>query len=132
MTPQTPLEEALRILPAQKKALIKLGLKTVRDLLYHFPARYGETLAIQPISSLKAGESAVIYGQISKLKTLKAWIKKIPMSEATISDTTGSVKLIWFNQPYIAKMFMEDAKVKIEGKVTERKGELYISNPEIR
>lgn len=131
MTPDTPLDQAVRILPAQKKALAKLGIVTIRDLLYHFPARYGETLAIQPISSLKKGDSAVIYGKVSKLKTVKAWVKKIPMSEATIEDTTGHIKVIWFHQPYIAKMIPEDSLVKAEGKVSERKGELYLSNPEI-
>ncbi|MEK7596914.1 MAG: ATP-dependent DNA helicase RecG, partial [Patescibacteria group bacterium] len=50
-----------------------------------------------------------------------------------ITDDTGSIKAVWFNQPYIAKMISENSPVRIEGKISERKknGELYLSNPKI-
>ena len=54
------------------------------------------------------------------------------MAEATVEDSTGKIKVIWFNQPYIAKMLPEGAFVKVDGKVSERKGELYLTNPEAK
>lgn len=125
------LSKEFRLLDIQKKALSKLGINTIEDLLYHFPVRYGDTSKMKAIESLTKGEDATIFGTISGLKTSKAFIKKIPMSEGTITDDTGSIKVIWFNQPYIAKMHHEGQLVRIEGKVTERKGELYMSNPKI-
>lgn len=127
-----PISEHFRLIPAQKKALDRLGLKTIEDLLYHFPSRYGITAEIKNIQSLVPGEHAAIYGKITGLKTSKAWIKKMPMAEAHIEDSSGKMKVIWFNQPYIAKMIPEGAFVKAEGKVSERKGELYMSNPETK
>ena len=53
------------------------------------------------------------------------------MAEAYIEDESGKIKAIWFHQPYLAKMIGENALVKAEGKVSERKGELYMSNPKI-
>jgi ATP-dependent DNA helicase RecG len=53
------------------------------------------------------------------------------MSEAKISDETGSVKIVWFNQAYIAKMIKENSLVRVCGKVSERKGLIYFSNPKI-
>ena len=125
------IEENFRLADIQKTALRKLGIKTVEDLLYHFPVRYGDTSQMKNIGSLVVGESVAIFGKISKLKTSKAFRKKIPMAEAYIEDESGKIKAIWFHQPYLAKMIGENALVKAEGKVSERKGELYMSNPKI-
>lgn len=127
---ETPVGNALRLLEAQKEALKRLGISTVGDLLYHFPARYGTTAGVRSVASLQKGETAVVFASMSGLKTSKAWKKKVTMSEATATDNSGSIKVIWFHQPYIAKMIKEGSVVRLEGKVSERKGELYLANPE--
>ena len=128
-----PLSELFRIDFKQKAALKKLGLLNVQNLLHHFPSRYGDTSQIKNIESLVVHENAVIFGKISKPKTSKGFRTKIAMAEGWIEDSTGSIKAIWFNQPYIAKMIAEDTLVRVEGKVSERKktGEFYFSNPKI-
>jgi ATP-dependent DNA helicase RecG len=125
------LTENLRILEGQKLALKKLSIKTVEDLLYHFPVRYGDTSQKRNIASLSTGESATIFGKISGLKTSKSFKSKIPMSEAWIEDESGRIKAVWFHQPYIAKMLQDGFFVRADGKVSDRKGELYMSNPKI-
>lgn len=125
------LEKEFRLNPNQKSALKKLGIFTIEDLLYHFPTRYGDTSEIKYVENLNKGDTSVVFGTISGLKTSKAFIKKIPMSEAIIEDETGKIKLVWFNQPYIAKMIRDGSNVRVEGKVAERKNELYMSNPKI-
>lgn len=122
-----------RLSEFQKNALKKLGIKTVAGLLYHFPVRYGDTSEIKNIEDLVAGERAVIFGKISKLKTSKGFRTKIPMAEGFIEDATGEIKVIWFNQPYLAKMISEGSFVRAEGRVSVRKknGELYLSNPKV-
>ena len=127
----SPLEAITRPNEFEKKALKKLGLKTVGDLLYYFPARYGDTSEKKNIGALLAGEKAVVFGRISGLKTSKGFRTKIAMSSATIEDESGKIKAVWFHQPYIAKMIHEGAFVRADGKVSERKGELYLSNPKI-
>ena len=131
MNPLSPLEKEFRLTPVHKTALKKLGISTVEDLLYYFPVRYGDTAEINYVENLAKGDSSVVFGTISGLKTSKAFIKKIPMSEATLTDDTGKIKLVWFNQPYIAKMMREGALVRVEGKISERKNENYMSNPKI-
>jgi ATP-dependent DNA helicase RecG len=127
----SPIEGNFRLMEPQKKALKKLGIKTVEDLLYHFPIRYGDTSEKRNIGNLIEGEKAVIFGKISGLKTSKSFKSKIPMSEAWIEDESGKIKAVWFHQPYIAKMIHENAYVRADGKVSNRKGELYFSNPKI-
>ncbi len=125
------LDTIARLTPAQKQGLHKLKLITVRDLLFHFPSRYGAPGIQKKIASVLAEEQVVLYGTIEKLKTSKAFRKKIAMAEARLTDDTGNIKLIWFHQPYIAKKFKENMLVRVEGKVFERNGSYYLSNPKI-
>jgi ATP-dependent DNA helicase RecG len=131
MNPFDLLSKHFRLHDEERKGLAKLGLITVRDLLYYFPARYGDSAESKRIGELIAGEQASVFGKIRSLKTGKAYVKKISMAEGVIEDETGKIKAVWFNQPYIAKMIKEGSLVRIEGKVSDRKGELYMSNPKI-
>lgn len=125
------LIDTFRILPAQEKALKRLDIETVEDFLYHFPRYYGDIAEVISISNLEKGKPAVIFGKITGLKTKKAFRKKIPMAEAVVEDDSGRVKIIWFHQAYLAKMIAEGSHVRVEGKVSERNGVLYFSNPKI-
>jgi len=126
------LSSLFRILPAQEKALKKLGISTVEDLLYHFPVRYGDTAEIISINNLQKGQVATVFGKISKLKTSKGFRSKIPMADGVVEDETGKIKIVWFHQAYMAKMLNESSMVRVEGKVSQKKsGELYFSNPKI-
>ncbi len=127
---QTPIEKNFRLLDIQKIGLRKLGLKTIEDLLYYFPQRYSDVSSVKSISELLPGESASIYGQIKKLELKKGFRSKIPMATATIEDPSGSIRAVWFHQPYIAKMVTDGSYAKFTGKVTNGKQGIYFSNPE--
>src|SRR3990167_8435368 len=125
------VKDVVRVLPAQEKALGRLHIQTIKDLLYHFPTRYSDAGDVSTIGDLHGGNSSVIFGKISGLKTSKAFYKKIPMAEGWVEDSTGKIKIIWFHQAYLAKMITEGSYVRVEGKVSERNGSLYFSNPKI-
>lgn len=128
----TPLSTITRVTPALEKALHRLGLHTAGDLLYYFPRGYGDTAETTTIDTLQKGQTATIFGTIKSLKTKKGFRSKIPMAEGTVEDETGSIKIIWFHQAYLAKMLSEGARVRVEGKVSQKKdGSLYFSNPKI-
>lgn len=132
-----PLANHFRLLEPQRLALKKLGITTVDDILYHFPVRYGDTSETRPIHSLAKGDTAVVFGKITGLKTSKGFKSKIAMADAWVADESGRIHCVWFNQPYLAKMTPEGAFVRLEGKVSQRRakeetaGELYLSNPKI-
>ncbi len=131
LTGESLITDRFRPNPLQQKALDKLGLKTLKDLLYYLPSRYGATGTAKNIAELKAGEEAIIYAQVIKNETKKAWRKKIPLAEALVEDETGKLKIIWFHQAYLAKKAPAGTTAYFSGKVTERKNELYLANPEI-
>ncbi len=121
LTTKSRVADYFRITPVQKAALKRLGIETIEDLLYHFPVRYGDTAETKNIETLEAGQTAVIFGRISGLKTSKGWKSRVAMAEANVEDETGHIHCLWFNQPYIAKMIPENALVRIEGKVSQRR-----------
>src|SRR3990167_10523147 len=131
MAPPDPLSKHFRLTPPQLRALNKLGLHTVRDLLYHFPGRYDRGGSESAITGLVAGEPVTIFGTIGKLETRRSWKRKIPVGEAVITDASGSVKVMWFHQPYLAKKFAEGMFVKAVGTVTGKTGKPYLANPHV-
>jgi ATP-dependent DNA helicase RecG len=125
------VETLAKIDAKHKKTLERLGIVTVQDLLYHFPARYENIGETKRVEAALPDELVTLYGTVTKLKTRKAWKSRVPMAEGVFSDQTGSVNLVWFNQPYIAKMIQEGATVEVEGKITERSGKKTMQNPRI-
>ena len=132
MNLSSTLTEHFRLTDAQKAALGKLGIKTVRDLLYHLPSRYEAAGQEAQIAGLVSGQEASIVGTLEKLETKKGWKSRIPLSEGYLRDSTGRIKLRWFNQPYIAKMYADGMLVKAVGKVSGSEGKIYLANPQLQ
>jgi ATP-dependent DNA helicase RecG len=126
------LSEHFRLTDIQKSALNKLGIKTLRDLLFHFPSRYDQSGDASAIGGLLAGMDASVVGTLEKLATKKSWKRRIPISEGYLRDQSGRIKLMWFNQPYIAKMYADGTLVKATGKVSGKEQSIYLANPELQ
>jgi ATP-dependent DNA helicase RecG len=132
MYPETLIEEHYRTTPTQKKALSRLGIHSIRELLYHFPHRYTNVPKLTFIRDLVPGEHVVLYGTLDKLKTKRSFRGRVPRAEAKLTDATGSVSVMWFNQPYIAKMLGDGGSVQLTGQVSQSKqGNVYLNNPEV-
>lgn len=120
-----------RLKPDQKAALTRLGIKTVRDLLYHFPARYEASGPTGTVANVAPGAEVTLFGTIRKPDTRKAWKSRRPLAEAWLEDSSGRIKLMWFSQPYIAKMLADGMVVKATGRVAGTAEKPYLANPEI-
>jgi len=125
------LTDHVRVDEVHKKSLARLNIYTVSDLLYHLPVRYEDISDVQSVGSLEKNQDTVVYGQLSGLKTRKAWKSKKPIAEGYVEDGSAKMKIMWFNQPYIAKMYSDGMYVKLAGKVSGSEGKLYLSNPEV-
>jgi len=126
-----PITDIFRLTDQQKAALSRLGVRVVRDLLFHFPFRYEAGGEGTSIAGLVAGQEVTLVGTLEKLETKKSWKRKIPVSEGLLKDATGKIKIRWFNQPYIAKMYTNGTLVKAVGKVSGSAGKEYLANPEL-
>jgi ATP-dependent DNA helicase RecG len=131
MQPSDLLTKHFRIDIDHVKALKRLNIATIADLLYHLPVRYEDISTIQSVGGLVKGQDAVVFGQVGGLKTRKAWKSRVPIAEGWVEDGSARMKIMWFNQPYLAKMLTDGMYVKLAGKVTGSEGKLYLANPEI-
>jgi ATP-dependent DNA helicase RecG len=106
----------------------KLGVKTIRDLLYFFPHRHLDYSQRQRISELKAGEEQTILANVWQAG--ETWLGGRRGTEAIVGDETGNVRVVWFNNPYIAKSLPTNAQVVISGRTRPFGGRLVFESPE--
>ncbi|PSO45198.1 MAG: hypothetical protein BRC25_02825 [Parcubacteria group bacterium SW_6_46_9] len=128
----TKLDEILNLRKKRKNGLNRLGLSTVGDLLYHFPARYHTEDTQTTVRNLSAGMDVVLSGKLQNLETKKSYKQGIPMAVGTFVDETGSIDVVWFHQPYIAEMLKDNQPVQLTGSVSRDSSSLQITNPEYR
>jgi ATP-dependent DNA helicase RecG len=132
MNLSTPVEKIPRIGPQYKKKLKKLGIKTVRELLFHFPHRYEDFSTLTPISQLKVGETSCVQGKILEIKNTITWKRRMAITEAMVKDDSGTVRVLWFNQPYLVDTLKQGNLVCLAGKVALGKKSysgIYLSSP---
>ena len=120
-----------RLKPDQKRALAKLGVRTIHDLLYHFPARYENAGPTGTITGVTAGSDVTLYGTVRKPDIRKTWKSRRPIAEAWLEDNSGKLKMMWFSQPYIAKSLHDGMVVRVSGRVAGEGAKVYLANPEI-
>lgn len=129
MNLQTPIQQVPGIGPVYQRKLKKLGIKTVSDLLFHFPHRYEDFSNIVPIAKIKAGENCSVRGKVLKIQGSRTWKKRMSLTQAVIEDESGAVKAVWFNQPYLATTLKEGENIVLSGKADWDKNGFYLSNP---
>jgi len=129
MITDTPLADIPSITPYYLARLKKLGIVSMRDLLFHFPNRYEDYSIIRKISDLIPNERATIGGIVSSFRSGRTFQKKMLLAEAIIEDETGSIRAIWFNQKFVAQMMKPGMEIRVSGKVSADKKGLLFSNP---
>jgi len=129
MTLATPLAEVPRIGPVYQKRLKAMGITTCRDLLFHFPRSYQDLSYITPIGKAKEGFEYCFQGTVGELKEMRTYRKRISIVEGVLSDKTGSIKVVWFNQPYLKDTLSLGQEVFLAGKVVRDQNGIHLSSP---
>jgi ATP-dependent DNA helicase RecG len=145
-----PIEEAKKPMPAKKSTLpqvldssvmaikginealnkkfAKLGVQTVRDLLYYFPNRHLDYSQREYINSLRVGQENTIIANVWESREVQLGSRR--SAEATVGDETGNVRVVWFNQPYMARSIKTGSRIVLSGKVTVFGGMPVFESPE--
>jgi len=129
MTFDTPLSHILTIKKPTLAKLERLGIVTVRDMLYHFPHRYEDYSAILSIDALASEEKCTIEGTITDISAGRTWKKKMLLTEATLTDNTGQIRLVWFNQRFVSQSLETGMTIRVSGKVSHDREGLLMQNP---
>ncbi len=129
LTLNTELARIQGINKRLQDGLKKLGLTTVRDLVLHLPYRYDDFSSAACIADLAAGQTATVHARVAKIEMRRSFRRNMAIIEAVLEDRTGSVRAVWFNQPYVMRSLPAGTAGNFAGKVTVSQGALYLSNP---
>ncbi|MBN1191398.1 MAG: ATP-dependent DNA helicase RecG [Dehalococcoidales bacterium] len=111
-----------------KKKFEKLGISTIHDLLYYFPHRHIDYSMRVFINSLVIGKENTVIANVWEAR--EVMLGSMRSTEATVGDETGNIRIIWFNQPYLAKTIKTGQRLVISGKVSIFNGILQFESPE--
>ena len=117
VTPSTPVQFLKGVGEGRARVLQEAGLETVRDLLWFFPLRYEDRRHPTRLADLGRFLDAPVLmrGRIVSAHARVSPVKRLKLFEAVLDDGTGSVKLIWFNQPYLADQIQQGDRLAIYG-----------------
>jgi ATP-dependent DNA helicase RecG len=106
----------------------KLGVKSIRDLLYFFPHRHLDYSQRQKIADLVEGDEQTIIANVWQAQETRLGGRR--GTEAIVGDETGNVRVVWFNNPYVARSLRTNAQVVISGRVRLFGGRHVFESPE--
>jgi ATP-dependent DNA helicase RecG len=115
--------------PTQSKRLARLGLHTIREMLYFFPRRYDDFSTLKTINQLEYGEEVTIMGRVWDVNTRKTRSGKV-ITKAIVEDGSGTIEVTWFNQPHLAKALKPARQIVLSGQVDEYLGRLTFQAPQ--
>jgi ATP-dependent DNA helicase RecG len=101
------------------KNLEKLGIIIAQDLLYYFPFRYEDYRRVAPIAEVREGDMVTICGQVELIANKRSFKTKKIITEALVSDKTGSMRVTWFNQPFVIKNIKPGDSFYFSGKIKQ-------------
>jgi ATP-dependent DNA helicase RecG len=124
-----PLTVVQGVGPKLAEMLHRLGMVTLRDMLYYFPRRYDDFTRLQPINRLTYGEEVTVIAAVQKVTNRPIQSGRRQMTEAVVGDGTGAMRVTWFNQPWIGKRLQPGMPISLSGKVTQYLGRPVMDNP---
>ena len=127
----TPVRYARGVGPARAALLAELGVSTVRDLLYMLPRRVEDRSRLRPIYELRHGAVETVQGTIGAVRQFRPRGRRgLVITRAAVTDGSGVLHAVWYNQPYLARHLTRGRAVVLHGRVARRSGEIQMAAPE--
>lgn len=123
-----PIDTVKGVGPAVAEKLRVLGIKTVGDIIHYYPRRYDDYSHLSTTANIKPG-NVVTVRVVVKQATGRYARRGLHITEAVASDESGSIRLIWFNQPYRAGAIKPGEVYFVSGSFELSRGRLAIMNP---
>ncbi|MCL5429545.1 MAG: ATP-dependent DNA helicase RecG [Chloroflexi bacterium] len=115
--------------PVNAERLEKLGIFTLRDMLYHFPRRYDDYSQQVRIRDLRYGMEVTVIGEVKRISKRQGKGRRF-MTEAIVQDESGALRVNWFNQPWMIRNLDIGNQIVLSGKGDQYLGRLTMNNPE--
>ncbi len=128
VTLDSPITAVKGVGPSTGPRFARLGVRTIREMLYFFPRRHMDYGNQRHISELEVGVEQTLVATVWEARQVNLGGR--PGTEAIVGDETGNVRAVWFNQPYLARRFRTNARLVLFGKVGVYKGKKVLESPE--
>jgi ATP-dependent DNA helicase RecG len=112
---ETPIQFAKGVGPRRARLLEKLGIRTLEDAFWFLPWRYENRLEVLPIKNLLPGMKATIQGQVQNFKMKTSYRRRLAVATISVRDETGLIECVFFNQPYLEKIFIPGVPLLLTG-----------------
>ncbi len=130
MLVSTPIAQIPGIGSVTARRLNKMDIFSVRDLILHLPFRYEDFSQQSKITDLEAGTTVNISGVIELIQNKRSPKRRMYLTEALINDGSDSLRVLWFNQPFITKNLHVGDEISLAGRVSEDFGGLVMQSPQ--
>ncbi len=129
ITLETPIERLPGVGKVTAQSFKRLGVRTVYDILYHFPHRYDDFTSQKQIAELQVGAVETI---VATVLDIRSFGTRSGMSglEVLVGDDSGNLKVVFFRQPWLAKQFTIGARIVLSGKVDSFQGLRQMTGPD--
>jgi len=126
----TPVTAIKGVGEKKKKALERMGVHTVNDLLFTYPRRHDDYSKLKPIGSLWYGDDVTIIGSVESVNIRSVRNGKMKIVEALVTDKSGAIRATWFNQPWMEGQLKKAKQIVLSGLVEQYLGKLVMNSPE--
>ena len=126
----TPLQYLKGVGPRRAADLQRVGLATVEDLLYRFPVRYEDRGTFQTIASLRPATAASVAGEVVKCGIRPTRRPGFKIFEMVLRDPTGTLRAVFFNQPFLNDVFHPHQRVILFGRLELTPHGMQMQNPQ--
>ncbi len=129
LTLESPIRYVPHIGPVMATRLLNLDIFTVRDLLYHVPFRYDDFSLVSSIAGVRPGVLVTVTGTITSIKNFFTKTGK-KIQEAKVTDASGTLTVIWFNQTYLLKILHPGDLIHLSGEIGWFGNKLVMTSPQ--
>ena len=115
--------------PSKAKTFQNIGVFTLEDLLYYFPRKYEDFRELKRIENIEYGEKITVLGKIKSANLRPTKNVRFKLTELIIDDGSGTLRINFFNQPYLAKKFKPGELIYVSGTIETYNGRFIMNNP---
>ncbi len=125
---KTPIQYLKGVGPKLAKVMKKVGVETIEDLIFYFPREYEDRTKLKKIAELQSSPFEIINATVERVNH-NFTRNRYSVLKVKLSDKTGTINAVWFNQPFLMKLFRPGMKIFVSGRIeqSEFDGDLQLS-----